>query len=146
LALLVLVGLVTPALVSSLWEYFQLKQEANQDFHTSGKTLTAILAQGLGQPLWNYDTASVEALLQSAKTDPRVVSIRVDDPNGQRLAGVERPLRSGGLEETFQHSVIHANEVIGQLILVLDKNYDLQRVSFRLMAILALLATQLLLS
>jgi signal transduction histidine kinase len=146
LALLVFVGLVTPALVSGLWEYFQLKQEANQDFHTSGKTLTTILAQGLGEPLWDYDTASVEALLQSAKTNPRVVSIRVDDPNGQLFAGVERPLRSGGLEETFQHSVTHADQVIGQLLLVMDKSYDLQRVSSRLTAIWVLLAIQLFLS
>ncbi|NNM67846.1 MAG: HAMP domain-containing protein, partial [Spirochaetales bacterium] len=146
LVILVFVGLVTPALVSGFWEYFQLRHEASQEFLGASTTLTKILAQGLGTPLWDYDTEGVGALLQSAMTDPRVVSIRVDDPNGQRFAGIERSPRPGGFDQTFTRPVLYRNQVIGRLILVLDKSFDLERVSSRLKAILALLATQLLLS
>ena len=144
--ILVFVGLFTPALVSGVIQYFQLKQEIQSHFRGDKDRLENILVYGTQELLWNFDQDSALKLVESVMTDPRVQRVEIVEPDGTLFLERASPRHASQMASTEVRAILHDGTVIGTMKLTMDPVSDYAAIGKQLLPLLAGLVIQLVFS
>ncbi|MES3023560.1 MAG: ATP-binding protein [Pseudomonadota bacterium] len=120
IVLTVIIGLLIPVSVSSFLTLDQRKHALEQRMSTEHKRMTAILALGLQEPLWNIDPAGGLPLFESVFGDKRIVGIVVHDLKNGTFLSRRQPERRAGRLFTRKQAVLYRGEVIGSVSVEMD--------------------------
>jgi two-component system sensor histidine kinase/response regulator len=114
------IGLLLPALWGGVLltnlRQEQLAREVESDLNDKIR----LLANGLVEPVWNYNLAIAKTFIEAALIDPDVVRITIKEPGQTPLLSVERPERRLGTSHVAQRELIQKKQVIGYIELEID--------------------------
>jgi signal transduction histidine kinase/ActR/RegA family two-component response regulator len=146
IVLAVVVGLLIPAAVGSLFTLRYQERALASRLAADHARLTDILAFGVESALWNVSPDSARPLVDSLLGDERVVKVVVRDERfGTFLAG-EHPERRSGHQFTLKRNVLRDGNVIGDVSIEIDNGqFEAEVAKARSLLVLTLVG-QLLLS
>jgi signal transduction histidine kinase len=146
LMLAVIVGLLIPAIVSSLFALGERERLLYGHLTEDHRRLADILALGMEDPLWNLNPQAGRPLLDALMQDERVTAVVVRDKRFGTFLSRAYPERRRGRPLTLERDVVHGGQVIGEVLVEMDSGrYDAQLARDRGFFILTVLG-QLLLS
>jgi PAS domain S-box-containing protein len=147
IVLVVIVGLVIPASVTSVLSLETRQRELESRLQSDHERLTGILALGMKEPLWTFNAETAGPLLDSVASDPRIVAATVRDRKLGVFLAREHPERRQGRQFTLQREVVYKDgSVIGDVALEIDSGMFDAIVARERSVLLLTVAGQLLLS
>ena len=121
LVLVVLVGLVFPALIGSYF-LIGIKEEhaARTALKDSLQRYADILALGMQDPLWIMNPETAQPLIQSVMKDSAVLQVRVLDQGGVQFLHFAANQRHIGNVLSAERNIAVHGQVIGKLLIEMD--------------------------
>ena len=114
------IGLLLPALLGGVLltnlRQEQLVREVESDLNDKIR----LLANGLVEPVWNYNFGLAKTFIEASLIDPDVVRITIKEPGLTPLLSEERPERRLGGSHVAQRELVRRNQVIGYVELEID--------------------------
>ncbi|PWF55033.1 ATP-binding protein [Massilia glaciei] len=120
IVLTVMVGLLIPVSVSSFLTLDQRKDALEHRMQAEHRRMTAILALGMQEPLWNIDPTGGLPLFESVFGDHRIVGITVQDLKNGTFLSKHHPERRAGRLFTRRQAVLYRGETIGSVSVEMD--------------------------
>jgi signal transduction histidine kinase len=120
IVLAVVVGLVIPALVSSVLTLNQRERDRLQRLLDDHERLVQIFALGMQQPLWDLNQDAALPLFVSLLGDERVSALAVRDTKFGAFLAQERPERRKGRQFKLNRDVVYDGDVIGHVFVEID--------------------------
>lgn len=117
IVLVVIVGLMIPISVSSLFTLGQRKQALTQGMLSDQERMTEILALGMQEPLWNINPNGGLPLFESLFSDKRIVAIVVRDSRNREFLSKQYPERRLGQQLALDRQVTYNGNRIGSVSL-----------------------------
>jgi len=120
IAIAVCVGLLLPALVGSMLLTTQRQKQMTDEVNSVLNNKILLLANGLVDPVWNYDLGTAQVFMEATLLDPQVVRITISEPTMATILTMERPERRLGASHIAQHELVHGDHPVGQVELEID--------------------------
>lgn len=120
IVLAVVVGLVIPALVSSVLTLNQREKDRTQRLLADHERLAQIFALGMQQPLWDLNQDAALPLFASLLGDERVTALAVRDTKFGAFLAQEHPERRKGRQFKLNRDVVYNGSVIGRVSVEID--------------------------
>lgn len=120
IVLAVVVGLVIPALVSSVLMLSQREKDRTQRLLADHERLAQIFALGMQQPLWDLNQDAALPLFASLLGDERITALAVRDAKFGAFLAQEHPERRKGRQFKLTRDVVYNGSVIGYVSIEMD--------------------------
>jgi signal transduction histidine kinase/DNA-binding NarL/FixJ family response regulator len=120
IVLAVVVGLLIPVTVSSLFTLGQRESALAQQLASDHRRLTDIVTFGMQEPLWNLSREAGRPLFESLLGDERVASVMVRDKKFGAFLSEEHPERRKGIQSKLNRDVVYNGNVIGYVTVEMD--------------------------
>lgn len=143
----VLLGTLLPALGIGLYLVrIEYVHKLESDVQTILNHEADVVALGVRESLWALDSESASALVDAVMQDSALISVEVLDPNLGRFVYREFPERRTGTVHELERAVMHRDEAIGRVHVVLSDGTLRAALLEQLTRFSSLLALQLLVS
>ena len=114
------IGLLLPALLGGMLLTNLRQEQVAREVVGDLDDKIRLLANGLVEPVWNYNLEIAKAFIEASLIDPDVVRITIREPGLTPLLSVERPERRLGASHVAQKQLVRKNQVIGHVELEID--------------------------
>jgi diguanylate cyclase (GGDEF)-like protein/PAS domain S-box-containing protein len=147
LLLVVIGGLVIPALVGGYWLIgIREQNSARAEFDASLPHYADLLAIGIKEPLWTLNADASRALVESVMRDQAVFRIRVSDQAGTELINVQSKRPQSGKISAIERVIAVRGKTIGRIAIEMDDGKYIQELRDKQRAYIFVLAAQLIIS
>lgn len=126
MGIVVLVGILIPALIMGAIEYKTLEKRLLTKTHEHISDASKLMASSLSRPLWDYSEQTTNSIIRATLTDDEIVKVKVLDGNGKIFYSVDNTQKNTSTDPGriffIERAITHDDKMIGKVQIFYNTN------------------------
>lgn len=119
MGLIVLAGIIIPALIMGGIEYKTLEKQLLKKTHQHVNDASKLMASSLSRPLWDYSELTADSIVRATLNDDEIVKVKILDNYGGPFYSIDNTAKFSTLDTDkiffIERQINHNNKLIGKV-------------------------------